>query len=82
MFTDQDVRSLAKVCDLGKTVADQLFPDEDPVGQTHPHPERARVRVVGVLKPKGFNLFGQDQDDTVIVPYTSRHEAFHRRARS
>jgi putative ABC transport system permease protein len=70
MFSDQDVRSIAKVAVLGQTVVDQLFPGENPVGQT------IRVRdipfkIVGVLEPKGFNLFGQDQDDTVIIPYTS-----------
>jgi putative ABC transport system permease protein len=70
MFTDQDVRSLAKSAIIGKTVVDQLFPGENPLGQT------LRIRnvpfqVVGVLTPKGFNLFGQDQDDIVVVPYTS-----------
>jgi putative ABC transport system permease protein len=70
MFTDQDVRSLAKTAVIGKTVVDQLFPNEEPLGQT------IRVRnipftVVGVLAPKGFNLFGQDQDDVVLVPYSS-----------
>jgi putative ABC transport system permease protein len=70
MFTDQDVRSLAKSAVIGQTVADQLFPNENAVGQT------IRIRnlpflIVGVLAPKGFNLFGQDQDDTVVVPYTS-----------
>jgi len=70
MFGDQDVRSVAKVAVLGKTVVDQLFPDSDPLGKT------IRIRdipfkVVGVLAPKGFNLFGQDQDDTVVIPYTS-----------
>jgi putative ABC transport system permease protein len=70
MYTDADVRSIAKVAVIGKTVADQLFPSQDPVGQT------IRIRnipfkIVGVLEAKGFNLFGQDQDDTVIIPYTS-----------
>jgi putative ABC transport system permease protein len=70
MFSDQDVRSLAKSAIVGKTVVDQLFPGEDPLGQT------LRIRnlpfqIVGVLTPKGFNLFGQDQDDIVVVPYTS-----------
>jgi putative ABC transport system permease protein len=70
MFTELDVRSLAKTAVIGKTVVDELFPNEDPLGQT------IRVRnipftVVGVLAPKGFNLFGQDQDDIVLVPYTS-----------
>jgi putative ABC transport system permease protein len=70
MFSDQDVRSVGKVAVIGKTVADQLFPDGSTVGQT------IRIRnipfkVVGVLAAKGFNLFGQDQDDTVVIPYTS-----------
>jgi len=70
MFSDQDVRTLAKSAVIGKTVADQLFPNENPVGQT------IRIRnlpfqIVGVLAAKGFNLFGQDQDDVVIVPYSS-----------
>jgi putative ABC transport system permease protein len=70
MFGDADVRSAAKVCIIGKTVADQLFTDSDPVGQT------LRIRdipfkVLGVLQSKGVNFFGQDQDDTVVVPYTS-----------
>jgi putative ABC transport system permease protein len=70
MFTEQDVRSIGKVAVIGKTVVDQLFPNQDPVGQT------LRIRnipfkIVGVLEAKGFNLFGQDQDDTVVIPYTS-----------
>ena len=70
MFSDMDVRTLAKSAVIGKTVADELFPNENPVGQT------IRIRnlpflVVGLLASKGFNLFGQDQDDVVIVPYTS-----------
>ncbi|HUA37856.1 MAG TPA: ABC transporter permease [Candidatus Sulfopaludibacter sp.] len=70
MFGDQEVRSLAKCAVVGKTVVDQLFPNENPIGQT------IRIRnlpflIVGELAPKGFNLFGQDQDDVVIVPYTS-----------
>jgi putative ABC transport system permease protein len=70
MFTEADVRSGTKVCVIGKTVATQLFPDMDPIGQN------IRVRnipfkIVGVLTPKGFNYFGQDQDDIMIIPYTS-----------
>ena len=70
MFTDADVRSIAKTAVIGKTVADQLFLTIDPVGQT------LRIRnipfkIVGVMESKGFNLFGQDQDDVVIIPYTS-----------
>jgi putative ABC transport system permease protein len=70
MFTEADVRSGNKVCVIGKTVATQLFADADPIGQN------IRVRnnpfkVVGVLTPKGFNYFGQDQDDVMVIPYTS-----------
>jgi putative ABC transport system permease protein len=70
MFTDQDVRSVAKVAVIGKTVADQLFPDEDPLGKTL-RIRNTPFKIVGILAPKGFNLFGQDQDDTVVIPYTS-----------
>jgi putative ABC transport system permease protein len=70
MFDDTDVRSLAKVAVIGQTVVDELFPNQNPLGQT------IRIRdlpfkIVGILAPKGFNLFGQDQDDIVVVPYTS-----------
>ena len=69
-FTDADVRTGARVAVLGKTVVDNLFAGGDPIGQM------LRVRnlpfkVVGVLSVKGQNQFGQDQDDTVLVPYTT-----------
>jgi putative ABC transport system permease protein len=69
-FTDQDVRAATKVCLLGQTVAQQLFEGGDPTGQT------VRIRnipfkVIGSLKSKGQNAMGQDQDDLVIVPYTT-----------
>jgi putative ABC transport system permease protein len=70
MFTDGDVRSLAKVAVIGKTVVDQLFINQDPVGQTLII-RNIPFKIVGVLEAKGFNLFGQDQDDIVIIPYTS-----------
>ena len=69
MFSDQDVRTLAKVAVVGKTVTDQLFPDEDPIGQTFLI-RNIPFKIVGLLA-KGFNLLGQDQDDVVIIPYTS-----------
>lgn len=70
MFTEADVRGASKVCIIGKTVVDQLFTGSDPIGQT------LRIRdipfkILGVLQSKGVNFFGQDQDDTVVVPYTS-----------
>lgn len=78
MFSDQDIRSLAKVAIIGKTVADQLFPNEDSIGQM------IRIRnlpfkVVGILSAKGFNLMGSDQDDIVIIPYSSHMKRISRR---
>ena len=70
MFTEADVRSLAKVAVIGKTVVDQLFINDDPIGQTL-IVRNIPFKIVGVLESKGFNLFGQDQDDIVIIPYTS-----------
>ncbi len=70
MFSDSDVRSAAKVCILGKTTADHLFPDEDPVGKTI-RIRNVPTKVLGVLKAKGASMFGSDQDDVIIVPYTT-----------
>ncbi len=78
MFSEQDVKSLAKVAVIGKTVADQLFPTEDPVGQTL-RIRNLPFRIVGVLDVKGFSLFGSDQDDIVIIPYTSHMKRVSRR---
>jgi putative ABC transport system permease protein len=69
-FTAQDVRSANKVAVIGKTISDELFPGEDPIGQI------IRVKnvpfiVMGMLTPKGLSVQGQDQDDLIIVPYTS-----------
>jgi len=69
-FTDKDVTLGRKVAILGKTVADQLFPNQDPIGK------RIRIRnipfdVIGLLKEKGRNSMGQDQDDLVLAPTTT-----------
>jgi putative ABC transport system permease protein len=69
-FTDQDVRTNRRVALLGKTVADNLYPDQDPVGQ------RIRLRnvifdIIGVLEPKGQTAQGMDQDDMILIPYTT-----------
>ena len=69
-FTDADVRSAARVAVLGKTVADNLFTGMDPLGQTL-RIRNLPFRVVGVLAAKGQNSVGQDQDDTVIIPFTT-----------
>jgi putative ABC transport system permease protein len=79
MFSDQDVKSLAKVCVIGKTIVDQLFSDVDPIGQTL-RIRNLPFRVVGVLSAKGFNIGGQDQDDVVIIPYSSHMKRVSRRA--
>lgn len=70
MFTDIETRGNAKVCVVGQTVVRQLFPDVDPVGQTL-RINNVPFRVLGVLTPKGYNFFGSDQDDAVVIPYTS-----------
>ena len=69
-FTPQDVKAATKVCVLGETVAEKLFVKQNPVGQVI-RVKRIPFRVVGVLTPKGQTAFGQDQDDTIIVPYTT-----------
>ena len=71
MFTDSDIKTSAKVCILGQTVVDNLFPDGgDPVG-TVVRFNSIPMRVVGVLKKKGYNSMGMDQDDLVLAPYTT-----------
>lgn len=69
-FTDQDVRAATKVCLLGQTVVNQLFETSDPIGQTI-RIRNIPFRVIGALKPKGENAMGQDQDDLIIIPYTT-----------
>jgi putative ABC transport system permease protein len=75
MFTENDVRSAGKVCILGKTVADNLFPEDDPVGKII-RIRNVPIKVLGVLKAKGASMFGSDQDDVVIVPYTTGMKRF------
>lgn len=71
MFTDTDIKASAKVCVIGKTIVDNLFPNGgDPVGQIIRF-NKIPFRVVGVLKSKGYNSMGQDQDDVVLAPYTT-----------
>ncbi len=70
IFTDTDVRGNAKVCVIGQTIAKQVFPDVDPIGEVL-RIRNIPFRIVGVLGAKGFNYFGSDQDDIVLVPYSS-----------
>lgn len=70
-FTDQDIKSSAKVCILGQTVVDYLFPNGgDPIGKVVRF-NSIPFRVVGVLKKKGYNSMGMGQDDLVLAPYTT-----------
>lgn len=71
MFTEHDIKSAAKVCVLGKTVVDNLFPNgEDPVGKVIRF-GKIPMTVIGVLESKGTNSMGMDQDDVVLAPYTT-----------
>ncbi len=78
-FSDQDIRGDGKVCIVGETIVTNLFPDGDPVGKT------LRIRnlpfkIVGVLASKGFSLQGTDQDDIILIPYTSAMKRFSRQS--
>lgn len=71
MFTESDIQTSAKVCVIGKTIQDNLFPGgEDPVGRIIRF-NQIPFRVVGVLKSKGYNSMGMDQDDIVLAPYST-----------
>lgn len=71
MFSETDIQASAKVCVVGKTIVDNLFPNgEDPVGQVIRF-NKIPFRIVGVLKAKGYNSMGQDQDAVVLAPYTT-----------
>lgn len=71
MFAEEDIESIAKVCVVGQTVVDNLFEDGvDPLGKTVRF-NATPFKIIGVLKAKGYNSMGQDQDDLVLAPYTS-----------
>ena len=71
MFSEADIKSSAKVCVVGKTIVDNLFPSgADPVGQIIRF-NKIPMKIVGVLKSKGYNSMGMDQDDIVLMPYTT-----------
>ena len=69
-FSDQDVKSASKVCVLGTTVADNLFSDGQAINQIV-RIKNVPFKVLGVLEKKGGNMMGQDQDDTIVAPYTT-----------
>ena len=71
MFSDQDIAIAAKVCVVGKTVVDNLFPGgENPVGKVIRF-QKLPFKIVGVLESKGYNSMGMDQDDLILAPYTT-----------
>ena len=71
MFSDADINAAAKVCVVGKTIVDNLFPNGgDPIGQVIRF-NKIPMRIVGVLKSKGYNSMGMDQDDIILAPYTT-----------
>lgn len=70
-YTDAEVRSEATVAVLGSTVADKLFPRENPVGKTIRTREGNQFRVIGALEPKGSSFTGGDQDDTIMIPIST-----------
>ena len=71
MFTDDDIKDIGKIAVIGKTVQENLFPNGDnPVGQTIRF-KNIPFKIIGVLKEKGENTFGQDQDDVILAPYTA-----------
>ncbi len=71
LFSEQDIRTFAKVCLIGKTVADNLFTNgEDPMGK-YIRFGSVPFKIIGILEPKGYNSMGMDQDDLLIAPYTT-----------
>lgn len=71
IYTTQEIKSAAKVCLIGQTVIENIFEEgEDPIGKTIRF-NSIPFKVIGTLKEKGDNTFGQDQDDMMLVPYTT-----------
>lgn len=71
MFSEQDVRTAAKVCLVGKSVVDELFPEGESVVGRVIRFGKIPLRIVGVLESKGYNSMGMDQDDLILAPYTT-----------
>ena len=69
-FTEEDIKKAAKVCVVGATIVKELFNGHDPIGKTIRF-KSIPMRIVGVLKAKGYNSWGMDQDNVIIAPYTT-----------
>ncbi len=69
-FSSSEEKAKAKVCIIGKTIAKELFEDVDPIG-SEIRVNKVNLRIIGVLKERGANSFGMDQDDLILVPYTT-----------
>jgi len=69
-FTEEDIKKASKVCLIGATVVKELFNGHDPIGKTIRF-KSIPMRVIGVLKSKGYNSWGMDQDNVIISPYTT-----------
>ncbi|MDQ3624627.1 MAG: ABC transporter permease [Verrucomicrobiota bacterium] len=70
IFSEQDVRSANKVCVIGQTATRQIFGDADPLGQII-RIEKVPFIIIGVLTPKGLSVMGSDQDDVIVLPFTT-----------
>ena len=69
-FTEEDIKKSAKVCVVGKTIVDELFGENvDPIGKNIRF-KSIPMKIIGVLKSKGYNSWGMDQDNVIIAPYT------------
>ena len=69
-FTEEDIKKASKVCLIGATIVKELFGNTDPIGKTIRF-KSIPMRVIGVLKSKGYNNWGMDQDNVIIAPYTT-----------